>query len=189
MRKFKFLIENLKVLFFCFVFLLKVTIFVQHYFFSENCCSKLLSDVWYSLWVLEPFLSTLSYSFPPYDSSPPGLCAVVVWSLSSKLWAQGATTFSTLAAAAWDLTKYHQLSTEPQEDALGPLRDTFLRGPWACTAKISLETINSRIWLLAHSGAACFRGESYNKLGRETCPLSNCSFFTGISPPPYTPIS
>lgn len=59
MRKFKFLIENLKVLFvFCFVLLLllEVTIFVQHYFFSENCCSKLLSDVWYSLWVLEALL-------------------------------------------------------------------------------------------------------------------------------------
>lgn len=154
MRKFKFLIENLKVLFvFCFVLLLllKVTIFVQHYFFSENCCSKLLSDVWYSLWVLEALLKYIVIFLSSYGSNPPGLCA------------QGATTFSTPAAAAWDLTKYHQLSTEPQEDALVPLRDTSLRGPWACTSKISLETINSIIWLLAHSGAACFRGESYQQ--------------------------
>lgn len=34
-----------------------------------------------------------------------------------------------------------QISIEPQEEVLGPLRDT-LREMWACTAKVSLETLS-----------------------------------------------
>lgn len=95
------------------------------------CCSKPLSDLWYSgagtpLKYIVMFLSSSWLCSLPAPLPPPHLPGAVCYGpLSSKHGAQGATAASTPMAAAGDLTRW-QLSSKTQEEALG-----LLKGLWA----------------------------------------------------------